>query len=140
MIITIGLKKKVHEMEREHCQIEHRKSKSCPTARQIKFDSVRYLPTPELSGYGCTRASEIFMESPIIGMVENQEPKIPFLATLVGPMFLRHWYQLLTTNIKCHSVILYLSWVLWQMFYSNLIIVHDASWRKILFLIRLRSF
>ena len=28
------------EMEREHCQIEHRKSKSCPTARQIKFDSV----------------------------------------------------------------------------------------------------
>ena len=89
MIITIGLKKKVHEMEREHCQIEHRKSKSCPTARQIKFDSVRYLPTPELSGYGCTWASKIFMESPIIGMVENQEPKIPFLATL-GPMFLRH--------------------------------------------------
>ena len=30
-------------MEREHCQIEHRKSKSCPTARQIKFDSVGYL-------------------------------------------------------------------------------------------------
>ena len=77
MIITIGLKKKVHEMEREHCQIEHRKSKSCPTARQIKFDSVRHLPTSELSGYGCTRASKIFMESPIIGTgMENQEPKI----------------------------------------------------------------
>jgi len=60
VIITIGLKKKAHEMEREHCQIEHRKSKSCPTARQIKFDSVRHLPTPE---------------------TENQEPKIPFLAT-----------------------------------------------------------
>ena len=40
MIIKIGLQKKLHVMEREHCQIEHRKSKSCPTARQIKFDSV----------------------------------------------------------------------------------------------------
>ena len=85
MIITIGLKKKVHEMEREHCQIEHRKSKSCPTARQIKFDSVRHLPTPDLSGVLGPRKS--LWNPRLYGWWKIKNPR--FL-TILGRMCLRH--------------------------------------------------